>query len=76
MPILQSISILIYFEAFSAARASWANGYLRDVEHAMLGKMRVHGPPVRMSATPPEIQGGGPELAQHTEEVLLELGYS
>ena len=54
----------------------WANGYLREVEHDVLGKMRVHGPPVRMSKTPPEIQGGGPQLAQHNEEVLLELGYS
>ena len=26
--------------------------------------------------TPPEIQGGGPQLAQHHEEVLLELGYT
>jgi CoA:oxalate CoA-transferase len=54
----------------------WANGYLREIEHDVLGKMRVHGPPVRMSKTPPEIQGGGPQLAQHNEEVLLELGYS
>jgi crotonobetainyl-CoA:carnitine CoA-transferase CaiB-like acyl-CoA transferase len=38
--------------------------------------MRVHGPPVHMSATPPHIQGGGPQLAQHNEEVLLELGYT
>ncbi len=38
----------------------WANGYLREVDHDVLGKMRVHGPPVRMSKTPPEIQGGGP----------------
>jgi crotonobetainyl-CoA:carnitine CoA-transferase CaiB-like acyl-CoA transferase len=54
----------------------WANGYLREIEHSTLGKMRVHGPPVRMSATPAEIQGGGPQLAQHNEEYLLELGYS
>jgi crotonobetainyl-CoA:carnitine CoA-transferase CaiB-like acyl-CoA transferase len=29
-----------------------------------------------MSKTPPRIQGGGPPLGQHTEEVLLEAGYT
>jgi len=28
-----------------------------------------------MSATPPRIRGGGPELGMHTEELLLEAGY-
>ena len=64
------------YAALSEHAQFWANGYLREVEHERLGKMRVHGPPVRMSKTPPEIQGGGPELAQHTEAVLLELGYT
>ena len=54
----------------------WANHYIEDIDHAVLGKMRVHGPPVHMSETPPHIQGGGPQLAQHNEEVLLELGYT
>jgi CoA:oxalate CoA-transferase len=54
----------------------WANGYLQEIEHQNLGKMRVPGPPVRMSKTPPRIQGGGSELGQHTEEVLLHAGYS
>ena len=38
--------------------------------------MRVPGPAVQMSETAPRIQGGGPELGQHTEELLLEVGYS
>jgi crotonobetainyl-CoA:carnitine CoA-transferase CaiB-like acyl-CoA transferase len=53
-----------------------ANHYIEEIDHAVLGKMRVHGPPVHMSATPPHIQGGGSQLGQHNEEVLLELGYT
>ena len=52
------------------------NGYVQEIEHGTLGHMRVHGPPVHMSKTPPRIQGGGSELGQHTEEILLEAGYS
>jgi crotonobetainyl-CoA:carnitine CoA-transferase CaiB-like acyl-CoA transferase len=54
----------------------WANGYLQEIEHQNLGKMRVPGPPLRMSKTPPRIQGGGSQLGQHTEEVMLEAGYT
>jgi crotonobetainyl-CoA:carnitine CoA-transferase CaiB-like acyl-CoA transferase len=54
----------------------WANGYLAEIETPNLGPMRVPGPPVQMSATPPRIQGGGPELGHHTEEVLLAAGFS
>ena len=52
-----------------------ANGYIQEIDTPNLGKLRVPGPPVQMSATPPRIQGGGPELGQHTEEMLLEAGY-
>jgi formyl-CoA transferase len=30
---------------------------------------------VQLSETPGRVQGPAPELGQHTEEVLLELGY-
>ena len=53
-----------------------ANGYIQAVESPNLGTLRMPGPPVHMSATPPRIQGAGPELGNHTEEVLLEAGYS
>lgn len=54
----------------------WANGYFQEIDHAVLGRMRLPGPPVHMSKTPPRVQGGGPPLGQQTEEVLLELGYT
>ena len=54
----------------------WANGYLQEIETPNLGRMRVPGPPVQMTATPPRIQGAGPELGQHTEQVLLAAGYT
>ncbi len=54
----------------------WANGYLQEIDTPNLGKMRVPGPPIHMSETPPRIQGGGPPLGMHTEEILLAAGYS
>jgi CoA:oxalate CoA-transferase len=54
----------------------YENGYIQEIDHPNLGPMRVPGPAVHMSETPEAIQGGGPELGQHTEEVLLGAGYS
>jgi CoA:oxalate CoA-transferase len=54
----------------------WANDYLVEIDTPHLGRMRVPGPPIHMSATPPRIQGAGPILGVHTEEILLEAGYT
>lgn len=54
----------------------WANGYLQEIATPNLGPMRVPGPAVRMSVTPSRVQGGGPELGQHTESVLLASGFT
>ncbi len=54
----------------------WANGYLQEIESETLGTMRVPGPPLHMSETPPRITGAGPVLGVHNEELLLEIGYS
>ena len=54
----------------------WANGYLQEIDTPNLGRMRVPGPAVRMSATPTRVQGGGPELGEHTEAVLLDAGFT
>jgi CoA:oxalate CoA-transferase len=50
----------------------WANEYLVKVD----GDSTVVGTPVRFSDTPARANATWPELGQHTEEVLLEAGYS
>lgn len=54
----------------------WENGYIQEIDTPNLGRMRVPGSAIQMSETPPRIQGGGPELGNHTEETLLAVGYS
>ena len=55
---------------------AWANGYFVETTRPDGTTARAVGNPVQLSATPSKISGAVPELGQHTEEVLLELGYS
>jgi crotonobetainyl-CoA:carnitine CoA-transferase CaiB-like acyl-CoA transferase len=51
-------------------------GQIRVVLHPTAGEIRQVGPAVLMSDTPPDIRMPPPLLGQHTEEVLLESGYT
>ncbi len=51
------------------------NGYVVDIEHPLFGTYKTFGPPLRMDATPTRIRSAAPQLDQHTEEVMGELGF-
>ncbi|MCC6434110.1 MAG: CoA transferase [Acidimicrobiales bacterium] len=55
---------------------AYANGYLAEVDHPEWGRIKVVGNPVAMSDTPTRVGVEVPHLGQHTEEVLLEAGFS
>ncbi|MFQ5826303.1 MAG: CaiB/BaiF CoA transferase family protein [Dehalococcoidia bacterium] len=54
----------------------WANDYITEVDDPSIGRINMVGIPIEMSKTPGKVRAGAPELGQHTEEVLLELGYT
>jgi crotonobetainyl-CoA:carnitine CoA-transferase CaiB-like acyl-CoA transferase len=53
-----------------------ANNYFIDVDHPAWGRIRQVGFPWDFSDTPASWRREAPGLGQHTDEVLLELGYS
>jgi crotonobetainyl-CoA:carnitine CoA-transferase CaiB-like acyl-CoA transferase len=53
-----------------------ANDFFTEVEHPSGRKIKLIASPAKFSGTPASIKATAPELGQHTEEVLLELGYS
>ena len=53
-----------------------ARHMIEDVEHAVLGSMKVLGTPIKLSDTASRIRSAPPTLGQHTDAVLKELGLS
>ncbi len=55
---------------------AYLNDYIIDYDHPSRGRIRYVGFPVQLSKTPLSVKSPAPELGQHTEEVLLEIGYT
>jgi len=52
------------------------NEVIVPFEHPEFGSIKVMTNPVKLSQAPATIRRRAPEFGEHTEEVLLELGYS
>ena len=53
-----------------------ANGLVTELDHSVLGRVKMVGPPVRMSETPLEARTASPALGAHSDAILAEMGYA
>ena len=53
-----------------------ANDFFLPFDHPTYGRIEVVANPIHLSKTPPTVRTPAPEFSQHTEEVLLECGYT
>ena len=53
-----------------------ANDFFVPFDHPTYGRIELVTSPIKLSKTPASIRMPAPELGQHTEEILLEHGYT
>ncbi|MDP2918974.1 MAG: CoA transferase [Dehalococcoidia bacterium] len=52
------------------------NGFFSTIPHPVAQELKLVNSPVHFQQNPARIKSHAPEIGQHTEEVLLEIGYS
>ncbi|HEX9407695.1 MAG TPA: CoA transferase [Thermoanaerobaculia bacterium] len=52
-----------------------ARAMIAELHHPTVGPIKVMGSPLKLSETPPSIRTPPPTLGQHSEAILMELGY-
>jgi len=53
-----------------------ASGTLIEMDHPVSGRLRQARPPARFERTPADVRSGAPRLGEHTDQILLEIGYT
>ena len=65
-----------YFTELASDTQILENDYIVSLDDPEAGEVKVVGTTIDLSKTPGQIRSKAPELGQHTEEILLELGYT
>ena len=53
-----------------------ANGHIVEAEHPSFGPSKIVTSPIRLNHVVPPIKKFAPEVGEHNEEILLEIGYT
>jgi len=67
---------VVDYRQVMASEQARVNGYVVDVESEVAGTMSMTGAPISLNGEMRASAPPAPELGQHTEEIMLEAGYS
>ena len=67
---------VVDYQTLLASEQARVNGYVVEIEHDAAGKFVTSGAPIALNGEVRRESPPAPELGQHTEEIMLEAGYS